>query len=186
VTRIIAGTAGGRRLATPSGAATRPTSDRVREALFAALDARDAVAGARVLDLYSGSGALGLEAISRGAVAAVLVDSARAAAETARRNVATLRLAAARVVAAPVLRYLSGTAEQFDLVLLDPPYDTAEDDLAAVLAALAPAWLAPHAVVVVERGRRSPEPGWPPSLRGEPARQYGETVLWLAGHERIR
>ncbi len=108
VTRIIAGVARGRRLETPRGAATRPTSDRVREALFGSLDARGVLDGAVVLDLFAGSGALGLEAASRGAEEVVLVDSAREAVAVARRNAAALGLAGVRVVQAPVLRWLAG------------------------------------------------------------------------------
>jgi 16S rRNA (guanine966-N2)-methyltransferase len=182
VTRIIAGSAGGRRLETPKGAATRPTSDRVREALFGALDARGAVRGARVLDLYAGSGALGLEAASRGAADVVLVDAARSAAEAARRNVGALGMPRVAVVLASVQRHLAGRPPwPADLVLLDPPYAMPEDELAAVLRALAGGgWLADGALVVVERGSRSPEPRWPAGLARESVRRYGETTLWTA------
>ena len=185
MTRIIAGTARGRRLVTPPGDATRPTSDRVREALFSVLQSRDAVAGARVLDLFAGSGALGLEAASRGAAAVVLVDSARAAVDAARRNAAAVTgegVGPVDVVLAPALRYLRRPpAVPFGLVLLDPPYALGEDDLAEHLAALvAPGVLAPGALVVVERGGRTPAPAWPDGLAGEPERRYGETVLWPA------
>lgn len=183
MTRIVAGAAGGRRLAVPPGDTTRPTSDRVREALFSALDAAGAVAGARVLDLYAGSGALGLEAASRGAAAVVLVEAARGAAATATANVRTLGLPGARVVAERVERFVAGpgavVAGGWDLVLLDPPYAVGEDDLAEVLAAL-PALLAPGASVVVERSTRSGEPRWPPGLTPARARRYGETTLWTA------
>src|SRR3954451_21444455 len=126
MTRIIAGSAGGRRIETPKGSDTRPTSDRVREALFGALDARGAVAGAVVLDLFAGSGALGLEAASRGASSVVLVESAREAAAVARRNAVTLGLDGVRGVQAPVQRYLATGAHSpavppADLALLDPP-----------------------------------------------------------------
>ncbi|WP_226344564.1 16S rRNA (guanine(966)-N(2))-methyltransferase RsmD [Agilicoccus flavus] len=182
MTRIIAGTAGGRRIDTPPGAATRPTSDRVREALFSRLGHLDVLAGARVLDLYAGSGALGLEALSRGAADAVLVESARPAALVARRNVAALGLPA-RVVADTAERALAGSAARgpFDLVLLDPPYDVDEPTLAGVLGALVePGRLDPDAVVVVERSTRSPEPAWPRGLRAFADRAYGETTLWYA------
>jgi 16S rRNA (guanine966-N2)-methyltransferase len=182
VTRIIAGSAGGRRLETPKGDGTRPTSDRVREALFGALDARGALRGARVLDLYAGSGALGLEAASRGAADVVLVDSARSAAEAARRNVAALGMPRVAVVLASLPRHLARRPPwPADLALLDPPYVLAEDDLAAVLAALVQGgWLAAGALVVVERGSRSPEPRWPDGLDRESVRRYGETTLWTA------
>ena len=184
MTRIIAGTVGGRTLRTPPGSGTRPTSDRVREALFSALDARGAVAGARVLDLYAGSGALGLEAMSRGARSAVLVESDRRAAATCTRNAGDLGLGRVRVLASTVTSALAADPapdEVADLALLDPPYDVGEDDLAAVLGRLADAWLAEDALVVVERSSRSPEPTWPPGLErlGKP-RRYGETTVWLA------
>ncbi len=181
VTRIIAGVAGGRRIETPRGSGTRPTSDRVREALFAALDARGAVDGAVVVDLYAGSGALGLEAASRGAREVVLVDSAREAVAVARRNAAALGLDGVRVVQAPVLRWLAGAGvPRADLVLIDPPYALDEPSLAAVLTALDGACAAPGALVVVERDARSPEPAWPAGWHAEGSRRYGDTVLWTA------
>ena len=182
MTRIVAGTAGGRTLTVPRGA-TRPTSERVREALFSRLEHRGVVAGARVLDLYAGSGALGLEAASRGAVAVTLVDSARPAVAACRRNVSALGLRQVTVVPATVRSYLSGEpTTAYDLVLVDPPYDVAEDDLADVLAQVT-RWLTPDAVVVVERSRRSPEPTWPAGLEPTDERRYGDTVLWFAGAE---
>ncbi len=134
MTRIIAGVAGGRRIETPKGADTRPTSDRVREALFGALDARGALDGAAVLDLFAGSGALGLEAASRGARSVVLVESGREATAVARRNAATLGLDGVRVVQAPVQRYLATATHApldppADVVLLDPPYGFGEAEL---------------------------------------------------------
>lgn len=181
MTRIIGGTAGGRTLRTPTGGGTRPTSDRVREALFSSLDARDEVEGMAVLDLYAGSGALGLEAASRGARSVTLVESDRSAAATIRANLEALGLTAARVVAAPVATFLArGGAGETDLVLLDPPYDLPEESLGADLARLAEAWLAPGALVVVERSKRSPEPAWSDGLTLEAHKKYGETVLWLA------
>jgi 16S rRNA (guanine966-N2)-methyltransferase len=180
MTRIIAGAVGGRRIETPKGPETRPTSDRVREALFGALEARDVLDGAAVLDLFAGSGALGLEAASRGAASVVLVDSARAAVEIARRNVAALGLPGVRVVQAPVLRYLAGAAVPADLALLDPPYSVGEDALAGVLTALDAGHLAPGAVVVVERSARSPQPRWPPGWTPDGVRRYGDTAVWTA------
>jgi 16S rRNA (guanine966-N2)-methyltransferase len=184
VTRIIAGTAGGRTLRTPSGSRTRPTSDRVREAVFSALEARDAVRGSRVLDLYAGSGALGLEAASRGAASVVLVESDRRAADVIAHNARDLGLRDVRVDRSTVLAALLGDpapAEAADLVLVDPPYDLPEDDLGVVLGRLAAGWLAAQGLVVVERSTRSPEPAWPTGIHraGKP-RRYGETTVWFA------
>ena len=181
--RIISGLVGGRRIATPAGAATRPTSDRVREALYSRLEHLGVIAGARVLDLYAGSGALGLEACSRGARAAVLVEADRAAASVARANARELALDAVEVRTEDVERFLlSGpSSEPFGLVLLDPPYDIAEDTLADVLALLVHHdWLAPEALVVVERSARSPEPRWPAELSAAGERRYGDTKMWFA------
>lgn len=160
-------------------AGTRPTSDRVREALFSRLDHAGVVAGATVWDLYAGSGALGLEAASRGAADVVLVEAARQAADVCRRNAAALGLRGVRVVAQRVAQFLDRATGPVDLVLLDPPYDVAEPDLAAVLAAVAPHLVA-DAVVVVERSVRTPEPTWPQGLRRVTDKRYGETVLWFA------
>jgi 16S rRNA (guanine966-N2)-methyltransferase len=184
MTRIIAGAAGRVTLTVPK-AGTRPTSDRVREALFSALEARDALDGARVLDLYAGSGALGLEAASRGASSLVLVERNPAAARVAKANSQSVArsLAAAAppisVVASAVASYLASSAGPFDLVFTDPPYELADADLAADLIALAPL-LAPGALVVVERSSRSPEPAWPAALSALKPKKYGETTLWFA------
>lgn len=186
MTRIIAGAAGGRRLATPAGAGTRPTTERTREAIFSRLHHLGVLEGADVLDLYAGSGALGLEAVSRGARSAVLVEAAKPVARVARANAAAVGVGAVTVVAEPVARALRGaqTAGPFDLVLSDPPYDLPEDALAADLHALAEAGrLRPEAVVVVERSTRSPEPAWPPGRSGLvrfAERAYGETRVWFA------
>lgn len=188
VTRIIAGRAGGRRIAVPS-AGTRPTSDRVREALFSALAADPGLDGAAVLDLCAGSGALGLEALSRGAAHALFVESDRRAAGMLRRNVAALGLPGATVRAASAATVLHGPADRaYDVVLVDPPYATADAEVAAWLAAAARnGWLAGDAVVVVERGRGAAIP-WPPPLVGRRERRYGDTVLHTAvveaGHTR--
>ena len=180
MTRIIAGTAGGRALSTPSGRATRPTSDRVREALFSALEARGALAGARVMDLYAGSGALGLESASRGASEVTLVESDRGAASVVRDNARRLGLQVT-VLPMTVSSALGGGAHPLDLVFLDPPYDLSEEALAADLAALVERdWLADDALVVVERSKRSAEPVWPDGLVPERVKKYGETVLWYA------
>jgi 16S rRNA (guanine966-N2)-methyltransferase len=190
VTRIVAGTAGGRTLRVP-GKGTRPTSERVREALFSRLEHLGAVDRARVLDLFAGSGALGLEAASRGAATVTLVESSRAAAETCRRNVATTRLDGVEVITERVERYLQRPDPgPWDLVLIDPPYELDEADLTGVLAALAGSGdarspgagplLTDDAVVVVERSSRSPEPTWPPGLERVDQRSYGDTMIWFS------
>ena len=186
MTRIIAGRAKGRRLRVPRGSGTRPTSDRVREALFSALDAAvGSWAGLRVADLYAGSGALGLEALSRGAEHVMLVESDPRTASVARENVAAVGLPGATVVTRSVSAVVRDTAagSPYDVVLLDPPYALAGDDVTAVLDALvARGWLADDAVVVVERDRRSPPLRWPAGLRPDRERRYGETVLHYARH----
>jgi 16S rRNA (guanine966-N2)-methyltransferase len=184
MTRIISGTAGGRRLQTPPGSSTRPTSDRVREALFSRLEHRGLIEGASVLDLYAGSGALGLEAASRGAVQVLLVESHKAAAKVIRANAGVIGHPGVRVLADTVERALAAgppTGLRFDLVLVDPPYDVTEDALAAVLAALVQhQWLAREAFVVVERSSRSPQPTWPEGLELSGEKRYGETAMWFA------
>src|SRR6185312_1208150 len=185
MTRIIAGFAGSLTLAVPRSG-TRPTSDRVREAIFSALESRDLIAGARVLDLYAGSGALGLEAASRGASTVVLVDNAGAATRVARDNAARVQRSAPRdqtleivVTAQSVQGFLGTNAETWDIVLLDPPYDLDEAQLQHALETLAPR-LAPDAVVLVERGSRSPEPAWPEGVELDRRKDYGDTTLWWA------
>jgi 16S rRNA (guanine966-N2)-methyltransferase len=182
VTRIIAGTARGRQLRAPEGRDTRPTSDRVREALFSRLQHQGWLDGTRVLDLYAGSGALGLEAVSRGAAAAVLVEHDAATARMVRANVAATGLAGVQVVADRVERALTRPpGEPFDLVFLDPPYAVADDVVVRALTLLVDGgWLAERAAVVVERGRRSPEPVWPPGLVSAGDRSYGTTHLYFA------
>jgi len=181
VTRIVAGTRGGRRITAPPGRDTRPTSDRVREALFSALQSRRALHRRRFLDLYAGSGAVGLEAASRGASAVLLVEADARAARTARANIAALDLAeVCQVVAGRVASVLAaGATEPFDVVFADPPYAMEDEEIAAMLAALVNGgWLGADAVVVVERSNRSPEPVWPTGVTGERGRRYGETQLW--------
>jgi 16S rRNA (guanine966-N2)-methyltransferase len=171
--RVIAGRWGGRRLQAPAGAATRPTSDRVREALFAILGAR--VEGARVLDLYAGSGALGIEALSRGAAEATFVDSAPAAVKAVRANLealgaeADVRRADARVF----LRSASGAGRHYDLVFLDPPYRLAAR-LGRQLSEALPAVLAPGGLAISESDRRSP---LDLDLTPTDERRYGDTVI---------
>jgi 16S rRNA (guanine966-N2)-methyltransferase len=185
VTRIISGLAGGRRIRTPPGSGTRPTSDRVREALFSRLEHLDVVHHGKVLDLYAGSGALGLEAASRGATSVLLVESEWAAVAVARKNIAELGLPGVSVRASTVERALlagPGSEEaRCDLVLADPPYDVTEDALGDVLALLVThRWLSEDALVVVERSARSPEPRWPEGLEGAGERRYGDTKMWFA------
>jgi len=184
VTRIIAGEARGARLDVP-GAGTRPTSDRVRESLFGALESMDAIDGARVLDLYAGSGSLGLEAWSRGAQSVDLVEISRSAATVVGRNVNVVAKAmsaapAARVHQSTVRAYLSRTQGPFDLVFTDPPYDLDDAAMTADLVALAPL-LSPDAVVVIERGKRATPPDLDAAglvLMREKA--YGDTRVWWA------
>lgn len=190
MTRIIAGSAGGRRLETPRGDRTRPTSDRVREALFSAVESwAGSLGGLRVLDLYAGSGAIGLEAWSRGAEAVTLVESDRPTADLVRRNARAIGCSAADVRASPVGSVLAtAPASPYDLVFSDPPYPLSEADLAHDLELLAVHdWLVPDALVVVERGSRSPEPTWPAGITPLPGkrrqRKYGETALWYAARD---
>lgn len=180
MTRIIAGTAGGIRLDVPDRG-TRPTSERVRESLFGALDSADAIAGTRVLDLYAGTGALGLEALSRGGVSADLVEKAGPAATVAQRNADRVSRAVgapARVHRSGVQAFLRQARATYDLVFTDPPYELSDSDLAADLVLLGGV-LSPDALVVVERGKRAAEPDWAASglelVRG---RVYGDTAVW--------
>ncbi|WP_210480806.1 16S rRNA (guanine(966)-N(2))-methyltransferase RsmD [Naasia sp. SYSU D00948] len=182
--RIISGAAGSLRLRVPRSG-TRPTSDRVREGIFSSLTAEGAIEEARVLDLYAGSGALGLEAMSRGASSAVLVDRSpdavavcRANAQLVARSLGTAA-GAIEVVRQSASTFLASAAGPFDLAFLDPPYDLGDAELAATLAALAPL-LAPDAVVVVERSLRSGEPRWPEGIEPVRTRRYGETAVHLA------
>ena len=184
--RIISGALGGRTIPGPPGKGTRPTSDRVREALFSRLDGWDALAGARVLDLYAGSGALGLEAASRGAAEVTLVERASSAARVCGANA---RLVAGRapdgaapsirVVTKAVATFLASTAGPWDLVFLDPPYELGDAELARALDLLAPL-LSEDAVVVIERSARSALPALPPRLELDRRTSYGDTALhWL-------
>jgi 16S rRNA (guanine966-N2)-methyltransferase len=171
--RVVAGVYGGRRLVAPAGDATRPTSDRVREALFSVLGA--SVEGARVLDLYAGSGALGIEALSRGAAEAVFVDRARPAIEAIRANLDALGIEAVvqRMPARTALRTAADRGEAYDLVFLDPPYRHAAE-LGRELSEALPAVLAPGARVVSESDRREP---LALELRLTDERRYGDTVI---------
>ena len=180
MTRVIAGAARGRRLQVPPGDGTRPTSDRAREALFGTLESLlGAWAGLRVLDLYAGSGAVGLEALSRGAAHALMVEADSRAARTLSANVATLGLPGAEVRRGRVERVaahgLPGPA--YDVVFADPPYDLTDDELRTVLADLRPA-VADAAVVVVERATRGGAWTWPAGFEEVRSRRYGEATLW--------
>lgn len=185
MTRIIAGSAGGRRLSVPP-AGTRPTSDRVREALFSALDSEWRAREVRwpdvaVLDLYAGSGALGLEALSRGASQAVLVERSRAAAAILRANVAAVDLPGAVVIVRDVgqLPLSPPPGDPATLVLADPPYDVPAGDVARNLAVLQDAgWIGDDAVVVIERPARDALSPLPDSWIEDRRRAYGDTVLW--------
>ncbi|WP_347057603.1 16S rRNA (guanine(966)-N(2))-methyltransferase RsmD [Blastococcus sp. HT6-30] len=178
MTRVIAGVAKGRRLTVPP-AGVRPTGDKARGALFNSLGPLVDLDGAAVLDLYAGSGALGLEALSRGAGTVVFVESGRAVLPVLRANLATVGLPGGRVVAGSVPAVVAGPAPQaFDVVLADPPYAVPTDEVRDVLRALvARDWLAPGGVVVVERSSREQGWEWPTPLEGLRERRYGEAVL---------
>ena len=184
MTRIIGGSAGGRRIQTPRGTSTRPTSDRVREALFSSIEAWcGSLHGLRFLDLYAGSGAVGLEAWSRGAGVVTLVEQDRRTAGLIAGNARTLGFSRANVVAASVSGALQRPpAAPYDVAFLDPPYPVDDETVAAALQGLVDHdWLVPNALVVVERSSRSPEPAWPTGFTGVRHKRYGETTLWY-GH----
>jgi len=172
--RIVGGSAGGRRLVTPAGRNTRPTSDRVREGLFSSLGGD--LAGRSFLDLYAGSGAVGLEAASRGAAPVTLVERDAKALHAVRENVAALGFSQVDVRNDDVTRFLRGAATPFNVVFLDPPYADDVDELLALLAA--GGWVAPGGEVVVERDTRGTPPRWPPQLDADRSRRYGDSTLW--------
>jgi 16S rRNA (guanine966-N2)-methyltransferase len=189
VTRIIAGAYGGRRLQAPPGRDTRPTSDRVREALFGTLESLVDLAGTRFADLYAGSGAVGLEALSRGASHVLLVEAEPKAARAARENVRALGAGdAVRLAIDRVERFLTGapaagSREPYDVVFADPPYALPDRQVGEMLTALvAGGWLAEEAVVVVERSSRGVPLVWVdglvPVFTDASGRRYGETTLW--------
>ncbi|UQA92904.1 16S rRNA (guanine(966)-N(2))-methyltransferase RsmD [Streptomyces halobius] len=182
MTRVIAGTAGGRRLAVPPGNGTRPTSDRAREGLFSTWESLEGtLSGARVLDLYGGSGAVGLEALSRGAAHVLLVEADARAARTIRENVRTLGLPGAEVRVGKAEQTAAGPAqgEPYDIVFLDPPYDMSDADLREILLTLrGQGWLAEDALVTVERSSRGGTFPWPDGFEAIKARRYGEGTLW--------
>ena len=182
MTRIVAGSARGRRIAVPPGTATRPTSSRAREGLFSALGSLvGPFAGLRFLDLYAGSGAVGLEALSRGAAHALLVDSDRRAADVAAGNARALGLTGAVVRTGSVASLVAAppAGGPYDIAFLDPPYAVTDDEVRTVLTALLEGgWLAEGAVVVVERASRGGLFRWPEGLVADRERRYGEGTLW--------
>jgi 16S rRNA (guanine966-N2)-methyltransferase len=205
VARVIAGEAGGRRLAVPDGRDTRPTSDRAREGLFATVASIvGSLAGTRVLDLYAGSGAVGLEALSRGAEHVLLVEYGARAARVIKANIDAIGLPGAAVIADRVERVLargpapagdstapagdstapapsqaSPSGARYDVVFADPPYAMADADVSRMLSLLADRpWLAPGALVIVERATRSGPLRWPDGFVPDRARKYGEATLW--------
>lgn len=189
MSRIIAGSHRGRRISMPATDKTRPTTDRVREALFSAITSwvgtsarppEESLAGLSFCDLFAGSGAVGLEAASRGAAPVLLVEADKRTAGTTSGNVATLGLRA-RVLAMKVEPLTRQPAESaFDVVFADPPYDLAAEAVESVLVALLEqGWVAADGLVVVERSRRSPDLRWPPGFEDTWSRRYGETVLFF-------
>ncbi|AWE52641.1 MULTISPECIES: 16S rRNA (guanine(966)-N(2))-methyltransferase RsmD [Streptomyces] len=183
MTRVIAGAAGGRRLAVPPGTGTRPTSDRAREGLLSTWQSLlgGPLDGERVLDLYAGSGAVGLEALSRGASHTLLVEADARAARVVRENVKSLGLPGAEVRSGKAEQIIRTTApgEPYDIVFLDPPYAVSDDDLREILLTLrAGGWLASDALVTVERSTRGGEFRWPDGFEGLRARRYGEGTFW--------
>ena len=184
MTRIIAGQARGRRLAAPAGSGTRPTSDRAREGLFSTVTAiRGGLEGVPVLDLYAGSGAVGLEALSRGSTDVLLVESDPRAARVISANIAAVGLPGARLVTAPVDRVLARGPEEGtrprEFVFADPPYAVTDAELRLMLSSLAArGWLAAGALVAIERATRSGEPTWPVGYERDRSRRYGEATVW--------
>ncbi|MCW2491036.1 MAG: rRNA (guanine966-N2)-methyltransferase [Pseudonocardiales bacterium] len=180
MTRIVGGTARGRRIAVPPRG-TRPTSERAREALFNTLSTELDLVGARALDLFAGSGAVGIEALSRGAEVAVFVESDHRAAAILQENLNAVRLSGAVLYRCSAETYLAavGADDPFDFVFLDPPYAVPPGVVARLLETLADErWLVEGAVVVVERSWRDPQPEWPSEIKAMKQRRYGEGSLW--------
>lgn len=198
MSRIISGAAGGVRLASVPGDNTRPTTDRVKESLFSKLESYDIIRGARVLDAFGGSGALGCEALSRGAASVTLLDTYPKAVAVIRKNVAAVEKAmgragsgssgatgsAARVQQSQALTYVKSASGPWDLVFVDPPYATPNEQVSELLEALTPK-LAEGAVVVVERSSRDAEPVWGEGLYCFSTRQHGETVLYYVEPDEV-
>ena len=191
MTRIIAGRFRGHRLLVPPGSDTRPTSDRVREAVFSKLMNDDAVEGALVLDLFAGSGGLGLEALSRGAQHVTLVDIGKRATNIALRNVIALGVGnEVQVVNGDAQKYPAARArsgggkDNLNVVFLDPPYDYPNEQVEKLLTNLvATRALAGGAVVVVERSSRTPEPVWPDGFALTGTKKYGETAIYYLKYQ---
>lgn len=196
MSRIIAGSRGGRRITTPSGEGTRPTTDRVREALFSAIASwagtasgppDQGLAGLAFCDLYAGSGAVGLEAASRGASPVLLVEADRGTAAIAARNASVLELTAG-VQAIRVEQLLRQPAMQpYDVIFADPPYEVSSATVDAQLRMLLDqGWLADAGLVVVERSRRTPPVTWPSGFGGTWSKRYGETTLSFGSSVKAR
>ncbi|MFJ4922621.1 16S rRNA (guanine(966)-N(2))-methyltransferase RsmD [Streptomyces sp. NPDC088725] len=190
MTRVIAGEAGGRRLAVPPGNGTRPTSDRAREGLFSSWQSiLGTFDGIRIADLYAGSGAVGLEALSRGAAHALLVEADARAVRTVRDNVRAVGLPGAEVRAGKAEQIVTGPVPgvPYDLVFLDPPYTVTDDDLREILLTLrAQGWLTDDAVATVERSTRGGEFSWPKGFEPLRSRRYGEGTLWYGRAASVR
>lgn len=198
MSRIISGAAGGVRLASVPGDNTRPTTDRVKESLFSKLESYDIIRGARVLDAFGGSGALGCEALSRGAASVTLLDTYPKAVAVIRKNVAAVEKAmgragtgsssatgsASRVQQSQALTYVKSASGPWDLVFVDPPYAMPNEQVSELLEALTPK-LAEGAVVVVERSSRDAEPVWGEGLYCFSTRQHGETVLYYVEPDEV-
>lgn len=183
MTRLIAGVAGGRRISVPEGRDTRPTADRAREGLFSTVQALlGTLDDARVIDFYAGSGAVGLEALSRGAAHALIVESNAKAAKVIRENITTLKLPGAELVVDRVERVVAQRpAEPYDFVFIDPPYGVEDEVIVEVLEALRDnGWLAVDALIAVERGKRGKAVAWPDGFIVERERKYGEAVIYYA------
>ncbi|MFI8385461.1 16S rRNA (guanine(966)-N(2))-methyltransferase RsmD [Streptomyces sp. NPDC085540] len=181
MTRVIAGSAGGRRLAVPPGTGTRPTSDRMREGLFSTWESLHGVEGARVLDLYAGSGAVGLESLSRGAAHTLLVEADAKAAKAIRDNIRTLGLPGAEFRAGKAEQIVAARAagDPYDIVFLDPPYAVDGAELREILLTLrSNGWITGDALVTVERSTRSGAFPWPEGFEPLRSRKYGEGTLW--------
>lgn len=183
MTRIVAGAAGGRKLQVPPRG-TRPTSDRVREALFSSLEAWVDLDGATVLDLYAGTGALGFEALSRGAARATFVESDKRASEVLKANARTVALPGATVLNRTSEAVVAvEAADPCDVIFADPPYAVTDRQLGRVLEALVTnGWTKPGSLIIVERDARSPEPTWPSPLESLRSKRYGDTTLHWAEH----